>query len=75
MPTWLAKLKKYGSAGLANVIVTLLPAGGDALQAGAGPQRVQVGRRAPVFIRLKVKATSAARERLAVVPLHVRRGS
>src|SRR5215475_5802598 len=25
MPTWFAKLKKYGAAGLAKVIVTLLP--------------------------------------------------
>ena len=26
MPTWLAKLKKYGPAAWSNVIVTLLPA-------------------------------------------------
>ena len=50
--------------------MTWLAVRGHALQARAGPQRVEVERRAPVFIRLNVKATSAAVKGCAVAPLH-----
>src|SRR5262247_2027718 len=59
MGTWLAKLKKYAPAGLAKVIVTLFP---DAVTL-CSPAPLQSEYRSvdgTRFIRLKVKATSAA---------------
>src|SRR5215813_1139225 len=59
MPTWFAKLKKYAPAGLAKVIVTLLPVAVTLCSPAPlhSEYRSVDGTR---FIRLKVNATSAA---------------
>ena len=59
MPTWLAKLKKYGPAGLANVSVTLLPLAVTLCR--PAPLHSEYRSVAGVcFIRLNVKTTSSA---------------
>src|ERR1051326_7404474 len=59
MPTWSAKLKKYVWAGLANVIVTLLPAA--ATDCRPAPVHSEYRSTDGVdFIRLNVNATSSA---------------
>src|SRR5262245_9425141 len=59
MPTWLAKLKKYGSAAALNVIVTWLPLAVTLCRPAPvhSAYRSVAGTR---FIRLKVNATSSA---------------
>src|SRR5689334_24694545 len=59
MPTWLAKLKKYGSAGLSNVIVTWL-ALAVTLCSPAAVHSAYASVDGTRFIRLKVNATSWA---------------
>src|SRR5689334_12474132 len=59
MPTWLAKLKKYGSAAWSNVIVTWLPAA----VTDCSPAPVHSAYRSVAgacFMRLNVNATSSA---------------
>src|SRR5262245_2993088 len=59
MPTWLAKLKKYGPAAWLNVIVTCLPLAVTLVRPAPvhSEYRSVAGTR---FIRLKVNATSSA---------------